>query len=208
MNIRTAYNTWSDKYDTNANRTRDMEAQVLREVLNDVKFSRVLEIGCGTGKNTEWLVQRAEYIAAVDLSEGMLAKAREKIDSHKVHFVQADILQAWTFREGSYDLVTFSLVLEHVEHLLPMLKEAAASLPPGGHVYIGELHPFKQYAGTKARFETEQGTHVITCYGHHLSEFLQAAGANDLELVHLGEHFDADERTAPPRILSLLLRKG
>jgi 2-polyprenyl-3-methyl-5-hydroxy-6-metoxy-1,4-benzoquinol methylase len=137
----------------------------------------------------------------------MLAKARAKVGSAKVRFVQADILQPWTFREGSYDLVTFSLVLEHVEHLEPMLKEASASLPPGGHVYIGELHPFKQYAGTKARFETEQGTHVVTCYDHHISEFLQAAGANDLELVRLGEHFDADELTTPPRILSLLLRK-
>jgi ubiquinone/menaquinone biosynthesis C-methylase UbiE len=207
MNIRTAYNTWSQQYDTNANRTRDMEAKVLRQVLKDVAFARVLEIGCGTGKNTAWLVEFAEHITAVDLSEGMLAKAREKITSAKVRFVQADILQPWTFRQGSYDLVTFSLVLEHVEHLLPMLKEAAISLKSGGHVYIGELHPFKQYAGTKARFETEQGTHVITCYGHHLGEFLQAAGANDLELVRLGEHFDADDRTTPPRILSLLLRK-
>jgi ubiquinone/menaquinone biosynthesis C-methylase UbiE len=207
MNIRTAYNTWSEQYDTNANRTRDMEAKVLREVLKEVVFTRVLEIGCGTGKNTEWLAERAAHITAVDLSEGMLAKAREKITTAKVHFMQADILRSWDFRDGLYDLVTFSLVLEHVEHLEPMLKEAAASLPPGGHVYIGELHPFKQYAGTKARFETEQGTHVVTCHGHHLSEFLQAAGANDLQLVHLGEHFDEDDRTTPPRILSLLLRK-
>ncbi len=207
MNIRTAYNAWSQQYDTNANRTRDMEAKVLREVLKDVAFGRVLEIGCGTGKNTEWLVERAEHITAIDLSEGMLAKARAKVGSAKVRFVQADILQPWTFREGSYDLVTFSLVLEHVEHLEPMLKEAATSLSSGGHVYIGELHPFKQYAGTKARFETEQGTHVVTCFDHHISEFLQAARSNGLELVHLREHFDADDATSPPRILSLLLRK-
>ncbi len=207
MNIRTAYNAWSEQYDTNANRTRDMEAHVLREVLKEVGFTRVLEIGCGTGKNTEWLAERAAQITAVDLSEGMLAKAREKITAEKVRFIQADILQPWAFRDGPYDVVTFSLVLEHVEHLEPILKEAATSLSSGGHVYIGELHPFKQYAGTKARFETEQGTHVVTCFDHHISEFLQAARSNGLELVHLREHFDADDATSPPRILSLLLRK-
>ncbi|OKH30700.1 GNAT family N-acetyltransferase, partial [Calothrix sp. HK-06] len=32
----------------------------------------VLELGCGTGKNTEWLSERTERHLAVDLSEGML----------------------------------------------------------------------------------------------------------------------------------------
>ena len=166
----------------------------------------MLEIGCGTGKNTEWLITRASHLTAVDLSPGMLARAREKITSPSVRFVQADILQPWVFREGSYDLVTFSLVLEHIEQLGPVLKEAAASLTSGGHVYIGELHPFKQYMGTKARFETATGTQVVRCYDHHLSDFLGAAKESGLELLHLGEHFDAGESGTPPRILSLLFR--
>ncbi|MBK9175057.1 MAG: class I SAM-dependent methyltransferase [Flavobacteriales bacterium] len=208
MDVRTAYNAWSEQYDTNANRTRDLEATVLREVLNALPFARVLEIGCGTGKNTEWLAQRSKHITAVDLSEGMLARAREKVALPHVRFVQADILQPWTFRDGAYDLVTFSLVLEHVEHLGPVLKEGAMSLATGGHLYVGELHPFKQYAGTKARFETEAGTQVVTCYDHHTSDFLNSAMANGLELVHLGEHFHDDDKTGPPWVLSLLLRKS
>ncbi|MBP6313422.1 MAG: class I SAM-dependent methyltransferase [Flavobacteriales bacterium] len=208
MDVRAAYNTWSKQYDTSTNRTRDLEGNVLRKVLEIIQIERVLEIGCGTGKNTEWLVQRAKHITAVDLSEGMLAKAREKISSDKVRFVQADILEPWTFCEGLYDLVTFSLVLEHVEHLGPVLKEAASHLAPRGQVYIGELHPFKQYAGTKARFETEKGTEVVTCFDHHVSDFLDAARSNELELVRLGEHFDADDLSRPPRILSLLLRRA
>lgn len=207
MDVRTAYNTWSQQYDTNANSTRDLEGQVLRKVLDNVPFTRVLEIGCGTGKNTEWLVQRAKHITAVDLSEGMLSKAREKVPSSKVRFVQADILEPWRFSNGPYDLITFSLVLEHIEHLGPVLKGAAEHLAHGGHVFIGELHPFKQYAGTKARFETEHGTQVVTCFDHHVSDFLDAARSTGLELVRLDEHFDGDDRTGPPRILSVLLRR-
>lgn len=207
MSVESAYDQWSEQYDTNANRTRDLEAVALRTMLKDLSFTRCLEIGCGTGKNTEWLITRAEHITAVDLSEGMLAKARKKIASDKVHFIQADILKPWTFREGLCDLVIFSLVLEHIEDLQPVLKQAATSLAPGGHLYIGELHPFKQYMGTKARFETENGTQEVSCFVHHVSGFLHAAESNGLELVHLQEHFD-DDPIATPRILSMLFKKG
>lgn len=207
MSIQDAYDRWSDQYDSNSNRTRDLEALALREVLEAVHFNRVLEVGCGTGKNTLWLMERAREITAIDLSEGMLAKAREKIGSAHVRFLKADVLQPWDHFQGPFDLVTFSLVLEHIQDLEPILRRAAESLGTGDHVYIGELHPFKQYTGTKARFGTSEGTEVVTCFDHHITDFLDAARANGLELVRMDEYFDDDDRGSPPRILSLLLRK-
>jgi len=162
MNTEQAYNQWASQYDTNRNRTRDLEAIALRRTVARLAVDRCLEIGCGTGKNTEWLATHCNHVTAVDFSEGMLGIARAKISAlpgqigHDiVRFHQADILQPWTFADGLYDLVTFSLVLEHVADLDPVMQEAARALKPGGHVYIGELHPFKQYGGTKARFETD-----------------------------------------------------
>ena len=119
---------------------------------------------------------------AIDLSEGMLEKAKEKIQSDKVAFHIVDILKDWTFSESKYDLVTFSLMLEHIENLDHTFREAAAALKPGGHVYIGELHPFKQYNGSKARFETSEGVQVVTCFNHHITDFVNAAKNNDFEL--------------------------
>lgn len=207
MNTREAYDHWSAKYDTNRNRTRDLEAVALREVLADVPFQRVLEIGCGTGKNTEWLAERCTHITAVDLSAGMLDVARAKVTAPHVSFRQADILQPWTFAEGPYDLVTFSLVLEHIEHLGPIMRKAADVLSPDGRVYIGELHPFKQYSGSKARFETELGTQEVTCFDHHLSDFVRAAKDAGLNVEDVREFFDADGPAALPRVLVLVLRK-
>jgi ubiquinone/menaquinone biosynthesis C-methylase UbiE len=97
----------------------------------------------------------------------MLAKARERVHSDKVNFVQADINLAWDFAKQKYDLITCSLVLEHIQHLQPVFEKAANVLSAGGHFYIGELHPFKQYAGSKARFEKENETLVLDCYTHH-----------------------------------------
>ena len=207
MNTKQAYNDWASQYDSNDNKTRDLEAKALGETLANIPFKTCLEIGCGTGKNTVWLIEKADHIAAVDLSEEMLAKAKEKISSDRVQFIQADITTAWTFRKSLYDLVSFSLVLEHIENLDHIFKETAAALHTGGYVYIGELHPFKQYTGSKARFDTEQGTQVVECFNHHISDFIQLAKKNGLAIVDINEFFDNDDRTEVPRILTLLLIK-
>jgi ubiquinone/menaquinone biosynthesis C-methylase UbiE len=207
MNTKQAYNIWAAQYDSNNNKTRDLEALALRTSLSDILFDNCLEIGCGTGKNTVWLVEQAKKVLAVDLSDEMLSRAREKITSDKVQFRQANILSEWTFGTELFDLVTFSLILEHIENLDPVFEEASKALVTGGHVYIGELHPFKQYAGSKARFDTEDGTHVVECFNHHISDFIQAAKRHRLVLVDVNEFFDNDDRNETPRILMILLKK-
>lgn len=208
MDTQQAYNVWASQYDTNLNKTRDLEAIALRNNLVTINLNRCFEIGCGTGKNTIWFVEKAKHVTAVDLSEEMLAKAKEKVSSGKVEFKQADITKDWTFRNGLYDLVSFSLVLEHIDDLDHIFKEVSASLNTGGYVYIGELHPFKQYNGSKARFETETGTQVVQCFNHHLSDFLLPAKKYGLSVVEINEYFDEDDRNEIPRILTILLKKS
>ena len=206
MSVQQAYNNWASQYDTNNNKTRDLEAIALREILSAISFDTALEVGCGTGKNTAWLVEKTRHITAIDLSDEMLAKAKEKIKSNNVEFIQADIKNKWTFTSQLYDLVSFSLVLEHIQNLDPVFNEASKRLKPGGYVYIGELHPFKQYAGTKARFDTDEGQQVVECYNHHVSEFIQTAKKYQLMPVDIREYFDDDDTNKIPRILSILLQ--
>jgi ubiquinone/menaquinone biosynthesis C-methylase UbiE len=207
MNTQQAYNIWSQQYDTNQNKTRDLEAQALKETLQDINFENCLEIGCGTGKNTAWLITKAKQVTAVDLSEEMLAKAKEKINSDVVEFIEADITAKWTFAAKKYELVTFSLVLEHIQNLDHIFNEVDKCLVQGGHVYIGELHPFKQYAGSKARFETADGTQVVECFTHHLSEFIQTAKKYNLTVTAVNEYFDDGNTATIPRILALVFTK-
>ena len=208
MDTQQVYNVWAGQYDSNLNKTRDLEATALRTVLTNIPFESCLEMGCGTGKNTVWFAERARHMTAVDLSKEMLAKAKEKINSEKVDFIQADMTQDWSFRKGMYDLASFSLVLEHINELDHIFKEVAASLNSGGHVYIGELHPFKQYTGTKARFETATGTQVVACFNHHLSDFLEPAKKHGFSIVAINEYFDEDNRNELPRILTILFKKA
>ena len=56
MNNQQAYNVWAENYDTVENKTRDLEAKALHESILPTKLLDILEIGCGTGKNTEYLL--------------------------------------------------------------------------------------------------------------------------------------------------------
>lgn len=75
-------------------------------------------------------------------------------------------------------------------------------------MYVGELHPFKQYGGTKARFSTGEGTEVVTCFGHHVSDFVTAAQQAGLKFAELKEYFDDGERAGVPRVLVMVFGKG
>jgi len=207
MDIAIAYDSWAAQYDTNDNKTRDLEALSLQKILQGKSFNHCLEIGCGTGKNTAWLLTICDQITAIDLSNGMLDIAKNKIQSNKVHFIEGDITKDWTFAKDTYDLVTFSLMLEHIEDLHAVFQKLVKVSITGTLIYIGELHPFKQYAGSKARFETESGTQVVTCFNHHVTDFIQAANASGFQLLQLEEQFDDADRSQIPRILNLLFEK-
>ena len=207
MDINHAYNSWAAQYDSNENKTRDLEAIALKKLLSGKTYKHWLEVGCGTGKNTEWLLTICDQITAIDLSQSMLDIAKNKIKSSKVNFSEVDITKDWTFAKDIYDLVTFSLMLEHIEDLNAVFQKVAKVTAKGSQVYIGELHPFKQYAGSKARFETETGTEVLTCFNHHVTDFIEAANASGFQLLQLDEQFDEGDRSQLPRILNLLFEK-
>ena len=66
--VQAAYDIWSQTYDQDKNATRDLDAVVMRAQPFELAHANVVEIGCGTGKNTEWLAREAAEVVALDLS--------------------------------------------------------------------------------------------------------------------------------------------
>ena len=101
---------------------------------------RVLEIGCGTGRNLPYLrdsVGPAGRVYGVDLSAGMLARARDLCTGNRwsnIELVQCDA--ADYIAPEPLDGVLFGLSYNTMPHHLAVLRHAWSQLRPGGRLVI------------------------------------------------------------------------
>ena len=94
----------------------------------------VLEVGCGTGLLLRRIAGFAARAHGVDLSPGMLARARAR-------GLSVDVASATDlpFPEASFDVACSFKVLAHVRDVRRALAEMARVVRPGGHV-LAELY--------------------------------------------------------------------
>jgi ubiquinone/menaquinone biosynthesis C-methylase UbiE len=207
--IAAAYNDWAETYDTDLNRTRDLAAEALRQANLDLTGRKVVEVGCGTGRNTAWLAEHAAEIVALDFSDEMLARARDRVNDPRVRFVQHDARAKWPLADSWADVVVAMLILEHIENLETFFAEAARVLRHRGQLFLFELHPMRQLTGGQAQLSNPTTGHrqLVTAFLHDVSEYVNTGLSAGFELERLGEWRDADAPlNSVPRVLSLLFR--
>jgi SAM-dependent methyltransferase len=206
VGVAAGYAQWAGIYDEDTNPTRDADATVVRRWLPALGGLDVLELGCGTGKNTAALAA-ARSVTAFDLSEHMMAHAR--VRAPFAQFVRHDITQVpWPVRDATADVLLCNLVLEHIADLTPIFAELARVLRPGGRALVVEFHPFRQLGGKQARFVDPSTSEVlrVSAHAHSVSEYIATAGEAGLALAHLHELGDGGVPTPPgeiPRLLSM-----
>jgi ubiquinone/menaquinone biosynthesis C-methylase UbiE len=204
MTIQDAYTDWSRTYDSDRNLTRDLDQRVARQELDRFRCKSILELGCGTGKNTPMLASIGEDVHALDFSAGMIELARAKVTAPNVSFDIADITKRWPANDQSFDLIVCNLVLEHIEDLNFIFAEASRVLNQDGRFFICELHPFRQYLGTQARFQRANDTMQIAAFTHHITDFTNAALAKRLMLTEMKEWWHEEDEGKAPRLISFL----
>lgn len=187
-NTMTAYRAWAETYDDVPNPTRDADAEVIRGLADRFTDLDVLEFGCGTGKNTEVLASAAATVLGLDISEAMLEEARSRDLPASVALVRIRSGARWPTQSSSIDVVTASLVLEHIARLSPVFEEAARVLRAGGWLWTSELHPVRQWAGSKASFEDDSGQVLSPDrFTHGFSDCVRAARETGFTLREVEE---------------------
>jgi 2-polyprenyl-3-methyl-5-hydroxy-6-metoxy-1,4-benzoquinol methylase len=100
------------------------------------KFDSILELACGTGIWTEYLLRMGNEITAVDASPEMLEIARQKLGEKRINYQQADLFH-WE-PDRQYDLVFSANWLSHVPptRLDKFLNAVQQSVRAGGQLAI------------------------------------------------------------------------
>jgi ubiquinone/menaquinone biosynthesis C-methylase UbiE len=106
---------------------RFLDESEVAVVAERLRGKDVLEVGCGTGLILSRLAPIARSVTGVDLSEGMLARAREK----GLNVLQADALHL-PFPDASFDAAVCFKVLPHIPDVRGALAEMTRVVRPGG----------------------------------------------------------------------------
>jgi trans-aconitate 2-methyltransferase len=105
------------------------------ERLDLVGDETVLDVGCGSGRVTEMLLERLPRgrVIAVDGSASMLEAARERLAGRPVEFVEADLL-ALDFGGRTVDAVLSTATFHWIRDHARLFARLHAALRPGGRL--------------------------------------------------------------------------
>lgn len=98
---------------------------------------RVLDLGCGTGINMDWLREQRVSAFGLDPSSEMIRRARDK-----GHSVMRGTAVRFPFRSETFDLVYSFKVLPHVEAIEDAVNEVHRVLKPGGIAVLECYNPY------------------------------------------------------------------
>jgi SAM-dependent methyltransferase len=119
-----------------------LERPALRSLVPaNLRGATVLDAGCGSGAQAQWLLEQGADVVAVDLSPKMVEEAERRC-AGRGRFLVADLAEPLPLEPGSLDGITCSLTLHYIEDWSVPLRSFAAALRPGGWAVISLDHPF------------------------------------------------------------------
>jgi 2-polyprenyl-3-methyl-5-hydroxy-6-metoxy-1,4-benzoquinol methylase len=140
--IRESFTTQAQAFAANPWVTDEGRIQRLVAAARLTGNERVLDIATGPGYIAEAFARAAREVVGVDLTDAMLAIAKQRTQERgisNVSFRAADA-QNLPFENGSFDVVVCRLALHHLQKPLEVLREMARVCRAGGKVVVEDIY--------------------------------------------------------------------
>lgn len=113
------------------------------KLLGAVESKRILDLGCGSGRNAVVLAQQGAKVIGVDPSADQLALARERCDSAevRVELHQAELAELAFLRSDSIDAALCVMALATVDDLARVFRQVHRVLKPEAVLVASVPHP-------------------------------------------------------------------
>ena len=108
------------------------EIPAFMALLPELDGKSVLDLGCGMGEHCAGFVRRgAKRVVGIDISENMLAAAREKNSDPRIEYLRLPMERAGEL-DGPFDVVVSSLALHYVADFAGVVSAVYGLLKQGG----------------------------------------------------------------------------
>lgn len=165
--------------------SNDIEFKKIDEFVN-LRDKHVLEIGCGDGRITSFLVQKAGNLTAIDIDEVCIEEARQTVKGVDFRIGSGEFLE---FPEDSFDLVFFGFSLHHQKGSVA-LSEARRILAPKGKILIIEPTEMSEYTKLVSVFQKEEPA-LLRRAERDIKSFGMAVSRKEIFVVN--HYFDNEE---------------
>lgn len=119
-----------------------LERPALRSLVpGSLRGAVVLDAGCGSGAQAQWLLGQGAEVVGIDVSPRMVEEAERRCGG-RGRFLVADLTTPLPLEPASLDGITCSLALHYVADWSVPLRSFATALRPGGWAVISLDHPF------------------------------------------------------------------
>ncbi|WP_432754494.1 class I SAM-dependent methyltransferase [Pseudomonas sp. WMBT8] len=117
------------------------EWPALQALLPPMRGLQVVDLGCGYGWFSRWAQEQgAEQVLGLDVSQKMLARAKEMTSSSAITYAIADLEQL-DLPDAAYDLAYSSLAFHYIADLPGLFARIHRALKPGGRLVFSIEHP-------------------------------------------------------------------
>lgn len=155
---------------------------------HDARRWRFLDVGCAAGRNTVYLAERGLEVMAIDASQAMVAKTRERLAAlmppeEAARRVLVGRMEALPFADAAFDVVIALGVLQDAPTFAiwqQALAESARVLKPGGLCLVAQFAPDHQPHGRLPQ-PVDGEPHVYVGASRELSRRLTLVGAQELD---------------------------
>jgi len=171
---------------------KNKEAKIIKKYV-ELKGKNILEIGCGTGRLTFGLVEKAKKVIAVDPIENNIIKAKEKLTKElkdKVVF-QVGYGENLEFKDNFFDTVFLGMTLHEipVDKQKDTLREIKRVLKKGGQLFVIEPLPYGEVQSLYSIFLLKLFNDNHSKRIEHAKKVLEEFIENNLFKLELAKEF-------------------
>ena len=133
---------WNERYATRGMVWGTDPNQFLAEYATGLTPRRILDLGCGQGRNAVWLAAQGHRVTGIDLSPVAIDQARKLAADHtvEVSFEVGNVLEDWTPPTGAFGLVVLSYLQLPPHDRRVAHAKATEAVAPGGTVWLIAHH--------------------------------------------------------------------
>ena len=149
--VQARYDAVADFYINGFGTIDDPASQALLDLLGPVAGLQILDVACGHGRMTRELARRGASVVGIDISSGLLTRARETEQDEQlgIRYLHDDVTMPGSLGafDTEFDVATCNFGLSDIDDLDAAITAISDALKPGGYFAFSIVHPC--FAGSK-----------------------------------------------------------